>query len=258
MAKASASRTAQTVAEEYEECVFHRFRASDAIRHDREPGFMLDFFRAFNRMTLTRSIKFYVAEVGQRDWDEYADRLTFEINTAQNRIHPATLPIVNVRRQESELRRWRYRIQSQYQQSRERVNKKLREASQMRVQLQNEGVVDHKIRAGTQETMPHGWRPGERNTGCFRLYTYPSLSGSGNSSVRELEEGEYEVDENLESHTGKKTRYGRQQREFLVRWKGVTKTRAVFRKSTGKFMFIMGGTDLLRWTAIPLGGLGLL
>ena len=35
-----------------------------------------------------------------------------------------------------------------------------------------------------------------------------------------MEEGEYEVEEILEIRTGKKTRYGRQQREFLVRWKG--------------------------------------
>jgi len=50
IAKASASRTAQTVAENYEECVFRRFGASEAIRHDREPGFMSDFFHAFSRI----------------------------------------------------------------------------------------------------------------------------------------------------------------------------------------------------------------
>ncbi|CAI5706525.1 unnamed protein product [Peronospora effusa] len=50
IAKSSSSRSAQTVAEGYEECVFRRFGASEAIRHDREPSFMSDFFRAFNRM----------------------------------------------------------------------------------------------------------------------------------------------------------------------------------------------------------------
>ena len=40
------------------------------------------------------------------------------------------------------------------------------------------------------------------------------------SWVRELEEGDYEVEEILESRTGKKTHYGRQQRELLARWKG--------------------------------------
>ncbi|POM67972.1 LOW QUALITY PROTEIN: Reverse transcriptase, partial [Phytophthora palmivora] len=48
--KASSSRTAQAVAESYEECVFRRFGAREAIRHDREPGFMSDFFRAFNKI----------------------------------------------------------------------------------------------------------------------------------------------------------------------------------------------------------------
>ncbi|CAI5709115.1 unnamed protein product [Peronospora effusa] len=109
MAKASASRTAQTVAEEYEECVFRRFGASETIRHDREPGFMSDFFRALSRMvgqrqratmayqpqangtaermvqTPTRSLKMYVVDVGQRDWHECAERLAFALNTAQDR-----------------------------------------------------------------------------------------------------------------------------------------------------------------------------
>ncbi|GMG17471.1 unnamed protein product [Phytophthora fragariaefolia] len=50
IAKASASRTVQTIAENYEECVFRRFGASEMIRHDREPGFMADFFRSFNKI----------------------------------------------------------------------------------------------------------------------------------------------------------------------------------------------------------------
>ncbi|OWY92531.1 reverse transcriptase [Phytophthora megakarya] len=90
--KASASRTAQTVAESCEEAVFRRFGASEAIRHDREPGFMSDFFKAFNKLmgqrqratlayrpqangaaermvqTITRAIKMYTADNDQRDW----------------------------------------------------------------------------------------------------------------------------------------------------------------------------------------------
>ena len=49
IAKASSSRTAQTIAESYEESVFRRFDAK-AIRHDREPRFMSDFLGAFNRI----------------------------------------------------------------------------------------------------------------------------------------------------------------------------------------------------------------
>ena len=44
MANASASRTAQTVPEGYGECVFRLFGVSEGIRHDREPGFMSEFF----------------------------------------------------------------------------------------------------------------------------------------------------------------------------------------------------------------------
>ncbi|OWZ06778.1 LOW QUALITY PROTEIN: reverse transcriptase [Phytophthora megakarya] len=93
IAKASGSRTAQTVAESYEECVFRRFGASEVIRHDREPGFMSDFFRAFNKIldqrqratmayrpqtnglvqTTTRALKMYVQDLDQRDWDEYVE-----------------------------------------------------------------------------------------------------------------------------------------------------------------------------------------
>ena len=50
IAKASTARTARTIADSYEECVFRRFGTSEAIRHDQEPGFMSDFFRAFNRI----------------------------------------------------------------------------------------------------------------------------------------------------------------------------------------------------------------
>ncbi|POM59881.1 LOW QUALITY PROTEIN: reverse transcriptase [Phytophthora palmivora] len=106
IAKASTSRTAQTVAENYEECVFRRFGACEAIRHDREPGFMSNFFKSFSKIVgqrqratmayrpqangttermvgpLTRAVKMYEEDVNQRDWDEYMESLTFALNTA--------------------------------------------------------------------------------------------------------------------------------------------------------------------------------
>ncbi|OWY97885.1 reverse transcriptase, partial [Phytophthora megakarya] len=105
VAKASSSRTAQTVAESYEECVFRGFRASEIIRHDREPGVMSDFFRSFNKILgqrqratmvyrpqangiaermvqpATGALKMYVHDLDQKDWGEYAERLMFAINT---------------------------------------------------------------------------------------------------------------------------------------------------------------------------------
>ncbi|OWZ08171.1 reverse transcriptase [Phytophthora megakarya] len=82
----SASRSAQTIAETYEECVFRRFGASEVIRHDREPG-----FKSFNKTlgqrqratmtyrpqangsaermvhTTTQALKMYVEDLDQRD-----------------------------------------------------------------------------------------------------------------------------------------------------------------------------------------------
>ncbi|POM68506.1 LOW QUALITY PROTEIN: Reverse transcriptase [Phytophthora palmivora] len=191
IAKASASRKAQTVAENYEECVFRRFGASEAIRHDQEPGFMSDFFRSFNKIvgqrqratmayrpqangttermvgTSTRAVKMYVEDIDQRDWDDYAERLTFALNTAQDRVRgdtafyllhgwdprstlEAMLPLGSTRRRDRELRRWRYRIQKQYQQAREQVNERLRDAIQERAERHNETVLPHKIEVGTQ------------------------------------------------------------------------------------------------------------
>ena len=93
---------------------FEDFGASEAIRHDREPGFMSDFFRAFNRMvgqkqrativslpqanvtaermvqTLTRALKMYVTDTIQKDWDKYTERLTFVINIARDRVREDT------------------------------------------------------------------------------------------------------------------------------------------------------------------------
>ncbi|KAE9269879.1 hypothetical protein PF008_g30748 [Phytophthora fragariae] len=70
---------------------------------------MSDFFKAFSKLmgqrqratlayrpqangaaermlqTVTRAIKMYIADVDQRDWDEYAERLTFAQNTSHDR-----------------------------------------------------------------------------------------------------------------------------------------------------------------------------
>ncbi|POM66458.1 Reverse transcriptase [Phytophthora palmivora] len=180
-----------TVAENYEECVFRRFGASEAIRHVREPGFMSDFFRSFNKIvgqrqratmayrpqangttermvgTLTRAVKMYVEDIDLRDWDEYAKRLSFALNTAQDRVRgdtpfyllhgwdprstlEAMIPLGSTRRRDREPRRWRYRIQKQYQQAREQVNEKLRDAIQERADQHNETVLPHRIEVGTQ------------------------------------------------------------------------------------------------------------
>ncbi|GMF47855.1 unnamed protein product [Phytophthora fragariaefolia] len=163
IAKASAPRTAQTITENYEERVFRRFGAGEVIRHDREPGFMADFFRSFNKIvgqkqratmayrpqangtaermvqTLTRSVKMYVADINQQDWDEYAERLTFALNTAQDRVRgdtpfnlmhgwdprttlEAMIPLESTRRRDCEPRHWWYHVQRHYQHEKQSTN----------------------------------------------------------------------------------------------------------------------------------------
>ncbi|OWZ13703.1 reverse transcriptase [Phytophthora megakarya] len=71
IAKISASRSAQTIAETYEECVFAdmaRARSWD------------------NANGLPWRIDPKLMDLQNRDWDEYAGRLTFAINTARDRI----------------------------------------------------------------------------------------------------------------------------------------------------------------------------
>ncbi|POM73973.1 LOW QUALITY PROTEIN: Reverse transcriptase [Phytophthora palmivora] len=81
---------------------------------------MSDFFRAFNKtlgqrqratmayrpqangsaermvQTTTRAIKMYVQDLDQRDWDEYAERITFAINTEHDRIRGEPFYIIHV------------------------------------------------------------------------------------------------------------------------------------------------------------------
>ncbi|OWZ17892.1 LOW QUALITY PROTEIN: reverse transcriptase [Phytophthora megakarya] len=104
IAKSCASRSTQTIAETYEECVFRRF----------EPGFVSDFFKSFNKIlcqrqratmsyqpqangfaermdqTTTRALKMYVQDLDQRDWEIYVEWLTFAINPSRDRIQGET------------------------------------------------------------------------------------------------------------------------------------------------------------------------
>ena len=50
IAKSSSSWTAQTIAENYEEYVFRRFGDSEALKHDRELGFLSDCFSDFSQI----------------------------------------------------------------------------------------------------------------------------------------------------------------------------------------------------------------
>ncbi|DAZ95500.1 TPA: hypothetical protein N0F65_001839 [Lagenidium giganteum] len=171
--QASASRTAMTIASIYEEAVFRRFGASEQIRHDREAGFMSDFFTEFNRLmgqkqratlayrpqangmaerkvqTITRAMKMHVSDPEQRDWDDYAERLVFALNTAVDStrketpfflVHgwdprttiEATLGIAQVDAEDADSRRWRFGIQRSYMHARAQANKLIKDATDAR------------------------------------------------------------------------------------------------------------------------------
>lgn len=152
---------------------------------------MSDFFRAFNRIigqkqratmayrpqangtaermvqTVTRALKMYVTDVNQQDWDEYAERLTFAINTAHDRVRgdtpfylihgwdprstlEATLPLGSTKRQDRDPRRWRYHVQRHYQRARSVVNERLKIAIRDRSERHNVEPETHGIESGVQ------------------------------------------------------------------------------------------------------------
>ena len=161
----------------------------------------------------------YMADVNQQDWDEYAKRLTFAINSAQDRIRgdtpfylihgwsprstlEATLSARNTGTQDRDPKRWKYKIQTQYQRARSAVNDDLRAAFQERADRHNDDMEPHEVEVGTQvwlyldrvkggyakklAQMWHGpfrvadicgdhavnWRSLEPHISYFRLYIY--------------------------------------------------------------------------------------
>ncbi|OWY95470.1 LOW QUALITY PROTEIN: reverse transcriptase [Phytophthora megakarya] len=312
IAKASSSRSAQTVAESYEECVFRRFGAREMIRHDREPGFMSHFFRAFNEIlgqlqrammayrpqangttdrmvqTAARALKLYVRDLDQKDWDEYAERLTFAINTAHDRIRgdtphylvhgwdprstlEATLPVgygVIETRGDG------------YIESSDTINNpgnKPKEAIADRADRHNKDVGSHQIEDGSRvwlyldrvkegyaRKLAHLWHGPFRVAEKINEFSVKlEITGTGyqifpvvhvsklklvkdfpdrprveltvdeadrldfdeillpeDSWVPDLGAGEYEVVRISDVRSGKKTRFGRIYREFLVHWAG--------------------------------------
>ncbi|POM75561.1 LOW QUALITY PROTEIN: Reverse transcriptase [Phytophthora palmivora] len=312
IAKASSSRTAQTVAESYEDA-----SSDEAIRNQ---DLCPIFFRAFNKIlgqrqratmayrpqangsaermvqTTTRAIKMCVQDLDQRDWDEYAERITFAINTAHDRIRgetpfymvhgwdprstlEAVIPVGSTRRHDRDPRRWRYRIQRYYQQVREQVNQRLREAISDRADLHNQEIRPHQLEVGSRvwlylDRVKEGYakKLAHLGHGPFRIVEkvgehavkleiagseyhifpmvhvnklklvkeYPdrplmrlNVSDSiqdrldfdkdllpGGSWIQDRDPDEYEVEKITDMRSGRRTRYGRIYREFLVHWRG--------------------------------------
>ena len=221
---ANASREAQVVAEAYERCVYRRFGASQVIRHDREPAFMSAVFRAFNQLigqrsratlayrpqsngttermvqTIMHAVKLYVADPTQRDWDDYAERLVFAINTSHDRVRgdtpfylmhgwePRTTMEVNLPTADNQgghvrSRPWRSQVQSQYLQAREDANRLLQAAMEDRRDTANANergdsgeivpgarvwIYINQVKPGYARKLAHLWH------GPFRVLERPA------------------------------------------------------------------------------------
>ncbi|POM80760.1 Hypothetical protein PHPALM_1364 [Phytophthora palmivora] len=234
--------------------------------------------------TLTRAVKMYVEDVDQRDWDEYAS--ASPSHSILPKIASEEIPrficymagtSIYVGSNDREPHRWRYQIQKQYQQAREQVNERLRDAIQERADRHNETVRPHEIDVGTQvwlyldrvkegyaRKLAHMWHGPfrvlelvEEHAVCleiagteYRLFPVVHVSKikpvrqfpdrpqmrltiqdqdrfdfdeamlPEDSWIRDLDNDKYEVEKIVDMRSGKRTRYGRTLREFLVHWKG--------------------------------------
>ena len=105
---------ALSVAKAFEEVVFQRFGAPEVIRHDRDPRFMSEVFQEFTKliksrsratlsyrpqangqqersvMTVIQTVRMYVEDPDQGDWDTLAERLMFSINTSFDYVRKDT------------------------------------------------------------------------------------------------------------------------------------------------------------------------
>ncbi|OWY91874.1 reverse transcriptase [Phytophthora megakarya] len=114
IAKAMSDTDALIVAKVFEECIYRRFGAPSLIRHDRDPRFMSEVFQAFAELiqarsrstlsyrpqangqqersvkTVMQSVKVYVEDPLQEDWDEIAERLVFAINNSHDMTRKKT------------------------------------------------------------------------------------------------------------------------------------------------------------------------
>ncbi|GMF24849.1 unnamed protein product [Phytophthora fragariaefolia] len=114
IAKAMSSTKAQDIAELFEEYVFRRFGAPRMIRHDRDPRFMSETFKAFAELIQARSwatlsyrpqangqqersvksivqtVNVYVEDPLQQDCDDIADKMAHTINYSMDTMRKET------------------------------------------------------------------------------------------------------------------------------------------------------------------------
>ncbi|KAH9116111.1 hypothetical protein AeMF1_009916 [Aphanomyces euteiches] len=261
MVKATTDRQSQTITAAFEEAVFRRFGACRELRHDREPSFMSDVFKHFCAMLgqrqmpifayrpqangtaeraiqmMVRAVRHYVQDPKQRDWDKWAERLVFAMNTsisATRRETPfflmhgwdphttitAGLPTVNTE-VEQEAYRWRLQVHQQQvycnamvrdlvattiAERARRHNDKLRAGVDGRIQVGDAvWLYIDQVKPGVKVKLAHRWH------GTFRVLSRPN----GYSS--ELERKAQHTGRNYRFHAVVHDSRLKLRREFLQR-----------------------------------------
>ena len=178
VSKASASRTAQIIAQNYIEWLFRWFGSSEAIRQDRKPGFISDFVRALIRIVGHNSKQLWRIDhkhtaqrnLGYRRWPErsrcmcqsrnqiigmnvpndWHTRLGLHMIESAGTLHffiynwdrlstlEATSTLGSTASRDRDTRRWRYGIQRHYQRAKAEVNSLRKEAIQDRTYQHNQ------------------------------------------------------------------------------------------------------------------------
>ncbi|OWZ07070.1 reverse transcriptase, partial [Phytophthora megakarya] len=240
--------------------------SAEAIRHDREPGYMSDFFGAFNKLmgqrqratlayrpqangaaermvqTIARAIKMYMADIDQRDWDQYAERLTYALNTAHDRTRDETPfflvhgwdPRSTLERSDASL--WLYldRVKPGYARKLAHMwhgpFRVVELVSAYAVRLETNGTpyqlfpIVHVSKLKPVREFPS--RPELRLTVPVneRFDFDEELLPEDSWETRDVGEDVYEVEQILDTREGRMTRYGRTRRKFRVKWRGYDET----------------------------------
>ncbi|OWY95208.1 reverse transcriptase [Phytophthora megakarya] len=256
MCKPMDSTTAQDVAEAYEERVFRNFGASSMIRHDQDPRFMSEVFTRFQELlnscqratlgyrpqangqqeqsvqTVVRSIRAYIEQADQSDWDDHAERLMFALNTSFDAtcldtpfylIHgwnpqstlkamlgptPSSVP-------ERTAYEWRRKVQRDYSYAKACAEVLQNKARRHRSLLS----CTHLLDTGNVsiEILPNKSPANEEDD--FDAALLPEDSWEA-----DIQNDEYEVEKILDLRWSKKTRTSKRRREYLI---NLTKARVL-------------------------------
>ncbi|OWZ01706.1 reverse transcriptase [Phytophthora megakarya] len=254
MCKPMRNTEAQYVAEAYEEDLLKRKqRATLGYRPQANEQ------QERSVQTVMRSVRTYVAEVDQSDWDEHAERLMFALNTsfdaarldtlfylvhgwdAQGTISAMLGPKPSTVQERTALE-WRRKMQRDNSyalacaEDLQKKAKRARSAAQTRKWRELSDRVKAgfetgdsvwlyipQVRTGLSRKLAHLWY------GPFRIDEIHDdfkvklkIPGTGYLGSQTLPRDEYEVEEILDIRWVKRTRTSKRSREYLTKWKEFT------------------------------------